>query len=165
MKSVTRLCLLGKNPVFRRLLENNTLVCRTRGPRWYSGDNSEEIKAARAAAQSSGTPTVFDKIISKELSADIIHEDDKCLAFMDVSPQAPVHFLIIPKKRLSTLGAAEGEDQALLGHLMLVAARLARERAPQGYRLVINSGPDGAQSVYHLHLHVLAGRQMRWPPG
>lgn len=113
------------------------------------------------------SPTIFDKIIDKSIPADIIYEDDKCLAFRDINPQAPVHFLVIPKKRISMLSLAEEGDREILGHLMLVASQTARQEglADNGFRTVINNGPDGAQSVYHLHVHVLGGRQMKWPPG
>ncbi|XP_043240109.1 histidine triad nucleotide-binding protein 1-like isoform X1 [Amphibalanus amphitrite] len=126
---------------------------------------SDEVEKARAAKPAPG-PTIFDKIIDKSIPADIIYEDDQCLAFRDISPQAPTHFLVIPKKRLSSLSDAEDADQQLLGHLMLVAKKTAaQEKLDNGYRLVINNGPDGAQSVFHLHLHVMGGRQMGWPPG
>ncbi|XP_047513631.1 adenosine 5'-monophosphoramidase HINT1-like [Pieris napi] len=126
---------------------------------------SDEVKRAQASSVASPGPTIFDKIISKEIKADIIYEDEFCLAFNDVSPQAPVHFLVIPKKRIPRLQDCESSDKELLGHLMIVARSLGGERAPAGWRLVINNGRHGAQSVYHLHLHVLGGRQMGWPPG
>ncbi|XP_034828237.1 uncharacterized HIT-like protein Synpcc7942_1390 [Maniola hyperantus] len=124
---------------------------------------SDEVKRAQSPDPSTGT--IFDKIISKELKADIIYEDDLCLAFNDIAPQAPVHFLVIPKRKITTLQDSETSDKELLGHLMLVARSLGTARAPQGWRLVVNNGVHGAQSVYHLHLHVLGGRQMKWPPG
>ncbi|XP_045770121.1 uncharacterized HIT-like protein Synpcc7942_1390 [Maniola jurtina] len=124
---------------------------------------SDEVKRAQSADSSTGT--IFDKIISKELKADIIYEDDLCLAFNDIAPQAPVHFLVIPKRKITTLQDSETSDKELLGHPMLVARSLGTARAPQGWRLVVNNGVHGAQSVYHLHLHVLGGRQMKWPPG
>ncbi|KAL1433619.1 hypothetical protein MTO96_012445 [Rhipicephalus appendiculatus] len=98
--------------------------------------------------------------------ADIIYKDDKCIAFRDVSPQAPVHFLVIPRKPLPMLDSATDEDVQLLGHLLLTAKKVAaQEKLKDGYRLVINNGKQGCQSVYHLHIHVLGGRQMGWPPG
>ncbi|KAJ8982784.1 hypothetical protein NQ317_018197 [Molorchus minor] len=109
--------------------------------------------------------TIFDKIIAKQLPADIIFEDEKCLAFNDVNPQAPTHFLVIPKKKIPTLDASSQDDTEILGHVLLTAKTLAQKRLPNGYRLVINNGPDGCQSVYHLHVHILGGRQMKWPPG
>ncbi|XP_045457935.1 uncharacterized HIT-like protein Synpcc7942_1390 [Melitaea cinxia] len=125
---------------------------------------SDEVRRAQNTDISNG-PTIFDKIISKEIKADIIYEDELCLAFNDIAPQAPVHFLVIPKRRISRLQDSETGDRELLGHLMLVARSLGAARAPQGWRLVVNNGVHGAQSVYHLHLHVLGGRQMKWPPG
>merc|ERR1711977_642755 len=96
----------------------------------------------------------------------IIHEDEKCIAFHDVSPQAPNHFLVIPRLHMPSLSDAHEDDIALLGHLLYVAKVCAeKENLEKGYRIVINNGPDGAQSVAHLHIHVLGGRQMKWPPG
>ncbi|XP_013192607.1 adenosine 5'-monophosphoramidase HINT1-like [Amyelois transitella] len=126
---------------------------------------SDEVRRAQAQSVAAPGPTIFDKIISKEIKADIIYEDDLCLAFNDVSPQAPVHFLVIPKRRIARLQDSEDSDKEILGHLMLVARSLGSQRAPSGWRLVVNNGRDGAQSVYHLHIHVLGGRQMGWPPG
>ncbi|XP_049883943.1 adenosine 5'-monophosphoramidase HINT1-like [Pectinophora gossypiella] len=126
---------------------------------------SDEVRRAQAQTVAAPGPTIFDKIISKEIKADIIYEDDMCLAFNDVNPQAPVHFLVIPKRRIPRLQDAEASDKEILGHLMLVARSLGAQKAPSGWRLVINNGRDGAQSVYHLHLHVIGGRQMGWPPG
>jgi len=113
-------------------------------------------------------PTIFDKIIKKEIPASIIYEDDSCLAFRDINPQGPVHFLVIPKfhNGLTQLSKAGPEHEQLLGHLMVVASKVAQQEGLiNGFRVVINDGPDGAQSVYHLHLHVIGGRQMTWPPG
>ena len=110
--------------------------------------------------------TLFSKIIRREIPADIVYEDDLALAFNDISPQAPVHILVIPKKPLPQLAAAESEDHALMGHLLLTAKRVAQQAGLEnGYRLVINNGADGGQTVDHLHLHILGGRQMQWPPG
>lgn len=110
--------------------------------------------------------TIFGKIIRKEIPAEIVYEDDLVLAFKDIVPQAPVHILVIPKKPLPQLSAAESEDHALMGHLLLTAKRVAEQAGlKNGYRLVINNGADGGQTVYHLHLHILGGREMRWPPG
>ena len=131
--------------------------------------NDEVQKAQEAAAlvADGAPPTVFDKIISGEWSSDKIHEDELCLAFRDINPQAPVHFLVIPKHRdgLTQLSKAREDQKALLGHLMYVAQELAQKECPGGFRITINDGKDGAQSVYHLHLHVMGGRQMAWPPG
>jgi len=111
--------------------------------------------------------TLFEKIIAREIPADIVFEDDQCLAFRDISPQAPVHILIIPKKPIARIGAAQADDQSLLGHLLLTAADIARREniAPTGYRLVINNGPHGGETVPHLHIHLLGGRLLNWPPG
>ena len=110
--------------------------------------------------------TIFSKIIRREIPAEIVYEDDLTLAFKDITPQAPVHILVIPKKPLPQLSAAESEDHALMGHLLLTAKRVAEQVGlDNGYRLVINNGPDGGQTVYHLHLHILGGRSMQWPPG
>ncbi|GJQ12235.1 hypothetical protein GpartN1_g4026.t1 [Galdieria partita] len=109
--------------------------------------------------------TIFGKIARKEIPADIIYEDDLCLAFRDVNPQAPFHALVIPKKPISQLSTAQPEDQSLLGHLMLVAPKVAKQEGLQSFRLVVNDGKDACQSVYHLHLHILGGRTLGWPPG
>jgi histidine triad (HIT) family protein len=112
------------------------------------------------------TDTIFGKIIRREIPADIVYEDDLVLAFKDVQPQAPVHILVIPKKPIVKLSDAEESDRDLLGHLLLTAKRVAEEAGlTNGYRVVINTDSDGGQSVYHLHLHILGGRQMAWPPG
>jgi len=111
--------------------------------------------------------TIFQKIINKEIPAEILHEDDVSLAFRDISPQAPVHILIIPKKPIVNIDTADQVDKEVLGHLLLVAAQIAREQgvSEQGYRLVTNINEYGGQSVYHLHIHLLAGRRLQWPPG
>ena len=110
--------------------------------------------------------TIFSKIIRREIPADIVYEDNLAIAFRDVSPQAPVHVLVIPKQPIAQLSDAESQDHALMGHLLLTAKRVAEQlNLSQGYRVVINNGPDGGQTVSHLHLHLLGGRQMQWPPG
>jgi histidine triad (HIT) family protein len=110
--------------------------------------------------------TLFTKIINKQIPADIVYEDDLCLAFKDINPQAPVHLLLVPKKPIDMLASAEAEDQALLGHLLLAAGKIARQLKIEGaFRLVINNGEASGQSVFHVHLHILAGRPFRWPPG
>ena len=110
--------------------------------------------------------TIFQRIINKEIPAQIVFEDDQCLAFHDVAPQAPTHVLVIPKKPLPSLAAAQADDQALLGHLLLVAKQVAEQLGlSNGYRTVINCGADAGQSVFHLHLHLLGGRALAWPPG
>ncbi|NXY85763.1 HINT2 protein, partial [Alcedo cyanopectus] len=160
-----------------------------------AGGQDGEVDKARqvAAEEASGQPTIFSKIISRSVPATILYEDDKCLVFRDVAPQAPVHFLVIPKRPIPRISHVSPQDTEvspggtwgalweqgwptvltlpchplqLLGHLLVVAARTAQaEGLVNGYRLVINDGKHGAQSVYHLHLHVLGGRQMGWPPG
>ncbi|MBD1218926.1 MAG: histidine triad nucleotide-binding protein [Anabaena sp. CoA2_C59] len=115
---------------------------------------------------SQNTETIFSKIIRKEIPANIVYEDDLSLAFTDINPQAPVHILIIPKKPIVNLATAEPEDQALLGHLLLIAQKVAAQAGLEnGYRVVINTGIDGGQTVYHLHIHILGRRPMTWPPG
>ncbi|MFM9059660.1 MAG: histidine triad nucleotide-binding protein [Planctomycetaceae bacterium] len=110
--------------------------------------------------------TVFGRIIRREIPARIEHEDDLCLAFHDGAPQAPVHVLVIPKRPIVSLADVSADDEPLLGHLVAVATLLARKLGlAQGYRLVVNCGRDGGQSVDHLHVHLLGGRQLGWPPG
>lgn len=110
--------------------------------------------------------TVFSKIINRELPAEIVYEDDDCLAFNDINPQAPVHILVIPKKPIPKLSDSTETDEALLGKMMMVAHQVASEAGyKDAFRLVVNNGADAGQEVYHLHLHVLAGRHFTWPPG
>ncbi len=110
--------------------------------------------------------TVFGKIIRREIPAQIVYEDDTVLAFKDIAPQAPVHILVIPKQPISGISQAQPEHEQLLGHLLLTAQRVAAEAGlDKGYRLVINEGQEGGQTVFHLHLHILGGRAMGWPPG
>jgi histidine triad (HIT) family protein len=110
--------------------------------------------------------TIFKRIIDREIPADIVYEDDHCLAFRDIKPQAPTHVLVIPKKEIPSISQATAEDQTLLGHLCDVVRRLADQlELTDGYRIVVNSGEDGGQEVPHLHFHLLGGRQMKWPPG
>ncbi|HET8897954.1 MAG TPA: histidine triad nucleotide-binding protein [Rhodanobacteraceae bacterium] len=111
--------------------------------------------------------TIFDKIIQREIPADIVYEDDAVLAFRDINAQAPTHVLFIPKKPIATLDQATAADALLLGKLLLAAAAYARAEgfSEQGYRCVINCNGDGGQTVFHLHLHLLGGRAMHWPPG
>jgi histidine triad (HIT) family protein len=109
---------------------------------------------------------IFQKIIDRQIKADIVYEDDRCLAFRDINPQAPVHVLLIPRKVIPTHDAVTEEDRELLGHLHLVAARLAQQLGlKDGYRLVLNCREKAGQTVPHLHLHLLGGRPMGWPPG
>ena len=110
--------------------------------------------------------TLFSKIISREIPADIVYEDEHCLAFRDINPQAPTHVLLIPKKEIPRLADATVEDQALLGHMMLAAGKIARQLGiGDAFRLVTNNGAEAGQSVFHLHLHILGGRSLSWPPG
>lgn len=110
--------------------------------------------------------TIFSKIIKREIPADIVYEDELAIAFRDVNPQAPVHVLVIPKQPIPRLSDAESSDHALMGHLLLTVKRVAEQVGlSNGYRVVINTGEDGGQTVDHLHLHILGGRQMSWPPG
>lgn len=111
--------------------------------------------------------TLFEKICDKEIPASIVYEDDRCVCFRDISPQAPVHFLLVPRKAITRIGLADTGDQELLGHLLLTAAEIARREGfvDSGYRLVINNGKDAGEAVPHLHLHILAGRALDWPPG
>lgn len=110
--------------------------------------------------------TIFKRIIDKEIPAKIVYEDDECLAFHDVAPQAPVHVLVIPKKEIAAVDAISDADSELVAHLWQVIRNLARDLdLTGGYRVVVNNGRDGGQSVDHLHFHLLGGRQMTWPPG
>ncbi|GAB2658387.1 histidine triad nucleotide-binding protein [Arenimonas aestuarii] len=111
--------------------------------------------------------TIFDKIIAREIPADIVYEDEQVLAFRDINPQAPVHVLFIPKTPVATLNDLGPGDEAVVGRLVMAAASYAKAEgfAENGYRVVVNCNGDGGQSVYHVHLHLLAGRAMSWPPG
>ena len=111
--------------------------------------------------------TLFEKIVARQIPAQIVYEDDLVLAFRDITPQAPTHILIVPKQAISRIAEAQSNDQTLLGHLLLKAAEVAAAAGLQegGYRLVINNGRDGGESVPHLHCHILGGRPMSWPPG
>lgn len=110
--------------------------------------------------------TLFTKIINRQIPADIVYEDEHCIAIKDINPQAPVHLLLIPKKPIDRLSNAQAEDQALLGHLMLAVAKITRElKIENAFRLAVNNGAEAGQSVFHLHLHILAGRPLTWPPG
>jgi histidine triad (HIT) family protein len=111
--------------------------------------------------------TLFEKIIARQIPAEILYEDDLVLAFRDITPQAPTHILIVPKKPIPRIAEATSEDHALMGHLLLKAAQVASQTGLNqgGYRLVINNGRNGGESVAHLHCHILGGRPMAWPPG
>ncbi|KAF6721442.1 Histidine triad nucleotide-binding protein 1 [Oryzias melastigma] len=124
-------------------------------------DETEKAQTARP-----GGDTIFGKIVRKEIPVNLLYEDDQCVAFPDISPQAPTHILVVPKKPIVQLSAAEEDDAALLGHMLIVAKKCAQDAGlTKGYRIVINDGPDGGQSVYHIHIHILGGRMMGWPPG
>lgn len=111
--------------------------------------------------------TLFQKICDKEIPAAMIHEDDRCVAFCDIAPQAPTHILLVPRKPIARIDEASPDDADLLGHLLLTAAEIARKQglAGDGYRIVINNGRDAGEAVPHLHIHILAGRPLLWPPG
>jgi len=110
--------------------------------------------------------TIFSKIINREIPADIVYEDDRAIAFKDINPQAPTHILVVPKKIIPQLAVSKTEDLDLLGHLLLTVKQVAADAGlGNGYRVVINNGTDGGQTVDHLHLHILGGRPMTWPPG
>ena len=111
--------------------------------------------------------TLFEKIRDREIPADIVHEDELCLAFRDIFPQAPMYILVVPRNPLPRIGLAQSSDERLLGHLLVTAAQIARSEgvAESGYRLVINNGLDGGEAVPHLHIHLLGGRKLDWPPG
>jgi histidine triad (HIT) family protein len=118
------------------------------------------------AAPQCDMPTIFSKIIDREIPAEILFEDEVCLAFRDINPRAPIHFLVIPKKEIVSLAGLSGEDEQIVGRCVMVASLVAAEQGLSGgYRMVANTGPDGGQEVPHLHFHVLGGRQMSWPPG
>ncbi|KAG0630198.1 hypothetical protein M758_1G161400 [Ceratodon purpureus] len=131
------------------------------------GDEEAAAKVA-AANVDTGAPTIFDKIVSREIPATVVYETEKVLAFRDINPQAPVHVVLIPKKRdgLTQLSKASEGNKDVLGELLFAAKVVAeQEGLEKGFRVVINDGPDGCQSVYHLHLHLMGGRQLKWPPG
>ena len=110
--------------------------------------------------------TLFSKIIAREIPADIVYEDEHCLAFRDIDPQAPTHVLLVPKKEIARLADVTEADEAMLGHLMIAAGKIARQLGvEEAFRVVINNGAGAGQSVFHLHLHIIAGRRMKWPPG
>ena len=110
--------------------------------------------------------TIFKKIIDREIPADILYEDDVCLAFRDINPQAPTHFLVIPRKEVASLADLSDEDEAIVGRCVMVASKVAAQQGLEaGYRMVVNIRDDGGQEVPHLHFHILGGRKMKWPPG
>ena len=110
--------------------------------------------------------SLFQKIADKEIPAKLIYEDETCVAFHDIAPQAPVHFLVVPRKLIPRIAEATAADESLIGHLLFVAQKLATDlKLEKGFRIVINNGPDGGETVPHLHVHVLGGRHLKWPPG
>jgi histidine triad (HIT) family protein len=135
-------------------------------PRWNNPDAANRPAPADTDEEPMAS-TVFSKILRKEIPADLVHEDELCIAFNDINPQAPTHILIIPRKEIQGINAMADEDAALVGHLFRVARDLARSRGLEegGYRLVVNTGADAGQTVFHLHVHLLAGRTLTWPPG
>ncbi|MBK97153.1 MAG: histidine triad nucleotide-binding protein [Planctomycetaceae bacterium] len=112
-------------------------------------------------------PTIFKRILDGEIPADVVYEDDQCLAFHDVAPQAPVHILVIPKKEIVSIEHLSEEDEQLVGHIFLVIQKIARDQglANDGYRVICNCGEGGGQTVFHLHYHLMGGRDLPWPPG
>ncbi|XP_037936932.1 histidine triad nucleotide-binding protein 1 [Teleopsis dalmanni] len=146
------------------LISRSRLIFRANWAFPLNAKMSSEVEKAQAAQPEADS--IFGKILRGEIPCKFIHEDDKCVAFHDVNPQAPTHFLVIPRKPITQLSKADAGDSELLGHLMLVGRNVAKTLGlDEGFRVVINDGKNGAQSVYHLHLHFLGGRQMRWPPG
>jgi len=111
--------------------------------------------------------SIFTKIIKREIPAAIVYEDDECIAFRDIDPKAPVHILLVPKKEIPSLAQVTENDKTLLGHLMVKASEIAKAEgiSDSGYRVVVNTNKEGGQEVYHIHMHILGGRQMNWPPG
>ena len=118
-----------------------------------------------AAADPAANDTIFGRILRGEIPCDAVYADDHCLAFRDLNPQAPVHVLVIPRQPIAQLAAAAPEDAQLLGHLLLVAAQVAQQQGLASWRTVINTGAEAGQTVFHLHLHVIGGRALGWPPG
>lgn len=110
--------------------------------------------------------TVFKRILDGEIPAEVVYQDDRCMAFCDINPQAPIHVVVIPRKEIPSVNDLTEEDASLVGHIMVVMAKLAAQLGlTAGYRVVVNCGPDAGQTVYHLHFHLLGGRTLDWPPG
>lgn len=147
--------------------QNSNILSREKTCRAMSDEVKKAQEAVAAGVADNAPPTIFDKILAGEIPSNKVYEDELAYAFRDINPQAPVHFLVIPKQRdgLTQLCKAREDQKALLGHLMYVAGKVGQKECPNGYRVTVNDGADGAQSVYHLHLHVTGGRQMGWPPG
>ncbi|CRG93399.1 protein kinase c inhibitor-like protein, putative [Plasmodium gallinaceum] len=172
------LCLMKAIESFKNSLKNIVLNCFIRTS--YSNKcltrvinkklakmADEEEKALLAAGTDENGSSIFGKIANGEIKVDLVYEDDKVMAFNDINPQAPVHILVIPKNRngLTRLSKAEEKHKEILGHLMWAVAEIVRRNNLGDFRLVVNNGPEACQSVYYLHLHILAKRQMKWPPG
>jgi histidine triad (HIT) family protein len=120
----------------------------------------------RPEEQEAMAKTLFEKIIAREIPGTIVYEDAHCVAFRDINPGAPMHVLLVPRKPIPKLSDASAEDQALLGHLMLTASKIAKQEGyGEAFRLAVNNGAEAGQSVFHLHLHILGGRAFKWPPG
>ena len=109
--------------------------------------------------------TIFSKILAEEISCDEVYQDDVCMAFRDVQPQAPVHILVIPKKLIPSMKETNEDDKELLGHLLLTSAKIANQEKLRDWRTVINTGAEAGQTVFHLHIHIIGGRKLKWPPG
>ena len=144
----------GTSPTAPSQVEGGLVACR-----WLSRQGTRiGVKVTE--------PTIFRKIIDGDIPADVVFQDELCLAFRDVNPQAPTHILVIPRKEIASIDAIADEDQSLIGHLYLVIRNLAQDLGLEnGYRVVVNCGAEGGQTVDHLHLHLLAGRPFSWPPG
>ena len=109
--------------------------------------------------------TIFSKILSGEIPCDEVYSDEQCLAFKDIAPQAPVHILIIPRKQLTSLKEVNEQDKELLGHLLYISSKIAKQQNLEHWRTVINTGEEAGQTVFHLHIHIIGGRNLQWPPG
>ncbi|XP_021745807.1 14 kDa zinc-binding protein-like [Chenopodium quinoa] len=158
--SLTRL-VSGQGPSLTRIASQSTSSSNP-------SVSSEKEAALAAASTPTDSPTIFDKIINKEIPANVVYEDEKVLAFRDINPQAPVHILIIPKVKDGLIRLAKAEERHfdILGRLLYTAKVIAKQEGlEEGFRIVINDGPKGCQSVYHIHVHLLGGRQMEWPAG
>jgi len=136
-------------------------------PEIHMADEATKDAAAAAAGEDTAPDSIFGKMVRKEIPCDTVYEDDLCLCFKDINPQAPVHMLLIPKDRAGLTGISKAEDRhaAVLGHMMVQAGKLGTQHCKNGFRLVVNDGKEGCQSVYHLHIHILGGCQLSWPPG
>ena len=134
---------------------------------WIAGYTWKEIEAMSSVVENRDSDTIFGKIIRKEIPASIVYEDEELLAFRDIAPVAPVHILLIPKTPIVNVATATSDDVELLGRMMITAARIARAEGLEesGFRIITNSGAGAGQSVFHLHLHIVGGRSLGWPPG